>query len=249
MGFFGLSLQTLVLVLAVSFVAIGARESAAATIDTPCFESTYNSLRCGAGLESTTTTASDPDRTYTFNPILPDDPENWELDYLYARVQGIVTYSVVYDYLGPGKGPDAGANLRELSILASSGVPFASTSTGLYYDLCSFRVALEGKWACSDGNTAGNGGILIDQDSTNSAKDAAAALLTGPVTVVLDWDARVEGTPESTAFSVRTSDAGGAIADFGYRFRRVSPAVPEPSAALLYAGGLILFAATRRRAS
>lgn len=97
------------------------------------------------------------------------------------------------------------------------------------------RISPDGSEACSDSNSA--------LSAVTLSGDEAATLLGQPFVLEFQW---IQPTLESNrAFEIAPIRASGGVL-FDARYA-TTPAAPEPAAAVLYAGGVVVFAMSRRR--
>lgn len=183
------------------------------------------------------TTVDAPERDFAFTLQQPEDLESWRLGFLRVHGLGSAGYTLVFDEPGAW----VSAQLREVSILDAAGRVLLSQSRS-FETSCRNETSgpFAGSWVCSGGDSLGAQSATFG--ALLPANDPALPSLDGPWTLHVDWIAPTDAEPELSRLAVRN-------VSFSYVYERVpSPAVPEPSAALLYAAGLVTVTAARRRA-
>ncbi|MEZ4330427.1 MAG: PEP-CTERM sorting domain-containing protein [Myxococcota bacterium] len=200
---------------------------------------TLSSQPCGTGGEwlcyrfypaeddqVTWTTFDEPIFDITLSADLPSNLEEWRLINASAAVGG----SAVYAFLYPDSSYLGSASIN-VSFFDSIGTSFFSASRALL-PLC-FDVP-EG-WACSDGNSVAQYQQFGEVALGPGALNPELPDLSGPVTIRIGWGIFGD-TPIDSTMRVN-----------GVSFGFVLAPIPEPSTALLIAGGLAALALSRRR--
>jgi hypothetical protein len=200
-------------------------------LESPC-GSPPQELRCFGLQADLTTTYDQPIAEWTVTPILPPDPENWQLIGLSAGF-GSSTYTFVY--------PDANTDLVAVLLVASfidvDGRTFLTASNALQ-PFCQTATsgAHTGKWVCSDGNSLGSPYRFDPQNPLDPIPPA----LDGPITIRIAWSVFGMEVPEFSSMSANATT-------FGYVLEGVP--IPEPSSGLLVLTGLLAMAHWRKRSS
>ncbi len=199
-------------------------------VETACATPEHDWRCFGAEAPALLSTTSDqPDQEWTITPILPEDPENWQLIHLAAGFAS-ATFQLVYPLSSTG----GGALLSEASFTDSEALTFLTTGLFLAAS-CGEATSgpYTGKLVCSDGNS------LVGQFSFEKGlpSEPEPPSLAGPLAIHVLWTLLGSDVPEASSLNV-----SGAY--FSYVYER-NP-VPEPATSVLIASGLAALAAWRR---